>query len=96
MALFTWDQIANLDAAINFTTAKKTVAANFEAIGTARLANQTPNISGVTAADAKKVRNFFRDLNRIRLAVYGAEYVLQRLNDDTGKSAVDAVPDGNL
>lgn len=93
MALKTWDEIGNL----GLTAAQKNVAAAFEVIGaTAETGSPPPDISGVTAENAKKIRNFVRDLNRIQLADRGARYVLQRLRDDTGKAAVDAVPNGTL
>lgn len=93
MALRTWDEIGNL----GLTTNQKNIAAAFEAIGSAReSATGTPDISGVTAAQAKAVVNFVRDLHRIQLAMVGAKYVLQRLRDDAAKTAFDGVPDGSL
>ena len=93
MALKTWDEIGNL----GLTNAQKNALAAFEAVGVAVAAGQTPVIvAPVTPENARKVKNFYRDLNRIRLAYAGARYVLKKVEDDAAKAARDAVPDGSL
>jgi hypothetical protein len=92
MALKTWDAIGNL----GLTNNQKNIAAAFEAIGIAAKPHETPDISGVTAAQAKAVRNFIHDLARLQFALRGAEYVLHKLQVDAAKTALDSVPDGGL
>lgn len=93
MALKTWDEIGNL----GLTTNQKIIAAAFEAIGnTIGPGKEEPNISGVTAAQAKAVQNFVHDLARLQAALRGAQYVLRKFQDDAAKAAIDGVPDGSL
>jgi hypothetical protein len=90
---YTWDQIGNL----GLTAAQKTKLAEAEAIGRALKGGTAPDTSAVTAEQAKKVINFYRDLEeRPRFAVEGAKYIISKLRHDAAQSADASVPEGSL
>lgn len=92
MAL-TWDQIGSL----GLTAAQKNKLAQAEALGLAIGRRERPDTSGVTATQAKQIRNFVRDMReRLDPALLCAEYIIRKLKEDAAKSADDAVPDNPL
>ena len=92
MAL-TWDQIGNL----GLTTAQKNKLAQAEALGLAIGRRERPDTSGVTAAQAKQIRNFVNDMRqRLDPAMLCAEHVIRDVRENAAKTADDAVPDNPL
>lgn len=90
---FTWDQIGNL----GLTTAQKNKLAQAEALGLAIARRERPDISSVTAGQAKQIRNFVHDMReRLEPALLCAETIIRHLREDAAKSADDAVPDNPL
>lgn len=92
MAL-TWDQIGNL----GLTTAQKNKLAQAEALGVAIARRERPDTSGVTAAQAKQIRNFVNDMRqRLEPAMLAADYIIRKMREDAARAADDAVPDNPL
>lgn len=89
----TWDDIGNL----GLTAGQKSIAAAFEAIGfQISQGARNPDISGVTPENAKKIVNFYNALKKLQLANQGAQHVLTKLKENSGKTGYDAVQDGTL
>lgn len=91
----TWDQIGNL----GLTAAQKNKLAQAEEIGlqVGRPGPGPIDTSTVTAAQAKQVRSFVRDMReRLEPALRGAEYILRKMKEDAAASADAAVPDAPL
>ncbi len=92
MAL-TLDQFGNL----GLSAGQKNVIQAAIDIGIALRTNETPNISGITASNAKKVETFIRDVNTLLgPAWFAAKYIRKKTMDDAAKAADDAVPGGAL
>ncbi len=94
MAL-TLDQLGNL----GLSTAQKNVVQAAINIGNELRAGPgaTPDISGITGTNAKKVETFIRDVNSLLGPAWDAvRYIRKKTIDDGGKAADDAVPGGTL